>query len=53
MEEAKSEGDKIDPEDPLYGLSERLKHQKMDDNAKKIISGKLIEAQAKIKEKLE
>lgn len=43
----------IDPDDPLYGLEERLKYAKLDDDTKQVIKAKLLEAQEKIKAQLE
>ena len=49
MEEAmesqqESENVIVDPEDPLYGLEQRLKHTNLDDITKNIIRTKLQEA---------
>lgn len=41
--------DIVDPEDPLYGLDQRLKHMALDDESKRIIKEKLMEASGKIK----
>lgn len=46
VEDAKSVADVIDPEDPLYGLEERLKHQQLDDESRKVIINKLMDAQS-------
>ena len=43
-EDAKSREGKIDPEDPLYGIDERLKYTKVDDETKEVLKQKLIEA---------
>ena len=43
----------VDPEDPLYGLEQRLKHTNLDDMTKSIIRSKLQEAQGKIKHNLD
>ena len=43
----------IDPDDPLYGLDQRLKHLKLDAETKAVIKQKLIEAQGKIAQNLE
>ena len=45
--------DEVDPDDPLYGLEQRLKHAILDADTKEVIKKKLAEAQAKIKEGLE
>ena len=45
--------EKIDPDDPLYGIDERLKYTQIDDETKVVIKQKLKEAQDKIKEQLE
>ena len=42
----------VDPEDPLYGLDQRLKYAKLDDDTKNLIKAKLKDAQNKIKENL-
>lgn len=43
----------VDPSDPLYGLELRLKHTNLDDMTRSVIKAKLLEAQAKINDKLE
>ena len=53
QDDAKSQAEKIDPEDPLYGIDERLKYTKLDDDTKLVIKQKLIEAQEKVKDQLE
>lgn len=39
----------VDPEDPLYGLEQRLQGLNVDDESKRIIKDKLAEASNKIK----
>ena len=39
----------IDPEDPLYGLDQRLKNMKLDDDTRRIIKEKLEESNVRIK----
>ena len=39
----------VDPEDPLYGLEHRLTGLVIDDESKRIIKDKLVEASNKIK----
>ena len=39
----------VDPEDPLYGLEQRLTGLVIDDESKRIIKDKLVEASNKIK----
>jgi hypothetical protein len=43
----------VDPNDPLYGLEQRLKHTSLDDMTKQVIKSRLIDAQKKINENLE
>lgn len=46
------EGDgqaEVDPEDPLYGLDQRLKNMNLDDESRRIIKEKLEEASQKVK----
>lgn len=45
--------DIVDPEDPLYGLEQRLRGMDLDDDSKRIIKDKLFEASTKIKQGLE
>ncbi len=45
--------DIVDPEDPLYGLDQRLKGLALDEASKRIIKDKLTEASNKIKQGLE
>ena len=45
--------DIVDPDDPLYGIDERLANLKIAEESKKIIRDKLIEASTKIKTGLE
>lgn len=45
--------DIIDPEDPLYGLEQRLKYADLDDDTKAVIKQKLAEAKQKIAEQLD
>lgn len=42
----------VDPDDPLYGLDQRIKHSNLDDQTKAIIKTRLAEAHHKIKENL-
>ncbi len=53
QEEAEPAEDIVDPEDPLYGLEQRLRGLGMDDESKRIIKTKLKEASLKIKMGLE
>jgi len=43
----------FDPEDPLYGLAQRLADLDLDDESKQVIKEKLIDAHGKIKTHLE
>ena len=43
MEEEEKE-EIVDPEDPLYGLEQRLKYAKLDDQTKSLIKAKLKDA---------
>lgn len=43
----------VDPEDPLYGLEQRLRNMKLDEESRRIIKEKLEEANSKIKVVLE
>ena len=43
----------VDPEDPLYGLDQRLKNLNLDDESRRIIKDKLEEANSRIKIALE
>ena len=45
--------DEFDPNDPLYGLDERLAGLAIDEESKAIVRKKLLDAHAKIKEGLE
>lgn len=45
--------DIVDPEDPMYGIDQRLKSLQLDDESTRIIKEKLQEAQGKIKLGLE
>ena len=45
--EASEEGEEnliVDPEDPLYGLEQRLKHSALDKETKEVIKVKLLAA---------
>lgn len=42
----------VDPNDPLYGLEQRLKHTNLDQMTLNVIKSKLKEAQAKINDQL-
>lgn len=48
--EEEEKEDQVDPDDPLYGLEQRLKHANLDQDTKEVIKSKLAEAQTKIKE---
>ena len=39
----------IDPDDPMYGLRERLCNMGMDEESKKIVIERLMEANEKVK----
>lgn len=45
--------EEIDPNDPLYGLDERLASLAIDEESKAIVRKKLLDAHTKIKEGLE
>ena len=47
------EEDVVDPEDPLYGLDQRLSELTINEESKRIIREKLIAASNKIKSNLE
>ena len=47
------EAEFFDPEDPLYGLEQRLQGLHLDDESRKVIKDKLLEATNKIKHGLE
>ena len=49
MEEQAEPEEIVDPEDPLYGLEQRLQGLVVDDESKRIIKDKLVEASNKIK----
>jgi hypothetical protein len=51
--EEEEQEEKVDPDDPLYGLEQRLKHANLDADTKEVIKLKLAEAQTKIKEQLD
>ena len=56
QEDAPKEEEKediIDPEDPLYGLEQRLKYSDLDEDTKNVIKQKLAQAKEKINEQLE
>ena len=56
MESAMDEEDQeeiIDPDDPLYGLDQRLSELNIAEESKKIIREKLMGANSKIKQGLE
>lgn len=45
MEQVEEEGpdeEIVDPEDPLYGLDQRLKHIPLDEETKKMIKERLV-----------
>jgi len=55
-DQAESEGEPeefVDPNDPLYGLEQRLAGLEIDEESKRIIKTKLLEASGKIKTGLE
>jgi hypothetical protein len=43
----------VDPEDPLYGLDQRLRNMNLDDESRRIIKEKLHEASERVKNVLE
>ena len=43
----------VDPEDPLYGLEQRLRNMNLDEESRRIIRDKLEEANNKVKQALE
>ena len=43
----------VDPEDPLYGLNQRLKNMNLDEESMRIIKEKLLEANDRVKQALE
>ena len=43
----------VDPNDPLYGLEQRLKHTNLDDITKSVIKSRLKNAHAKINDQLD
>ena len=47
-EEVQPDAD-VDPEDPLYGLEQRLKNMSLDEESRRIIREKLDEANQKVK----
>ena len=51
-EEAEDQEEILDPEDPLYGLNERLSQLAINEESKAVIKAKLLETNNKIKEKL-
>ncbi|CDW89368.1 UNKNOWN [Stylonychia lemnae] len=51
--EEQEQEDEIDPDDPLYGLEQRLRHMNLDEDSRRIIKEKLEEANSKIKNALE
>ena len=55
-EEQKADDDEeeiVDPNDPLYGLEQRLAELDLDEDSKNVLKAKLVEASSKIKEGLE
>ena len=55
-EDQKDEGEEddiVDPNDPLYGLEQRLSQLDLDEASKAVLKSKLVEASNKIKEGLE
>lgn len=54
MEEQEEEDEgEVDPDDPLYGLDQRLRNLNLDDESRRIIKEKLHEANHRIKSTLE
>ena len=53
MGDEEEQDDIVDPEDPLYGLEQRLAELNIAEESKKIIRDKLMEASSKIKSGLE
>jgi hypothetical protein len=58
MEDGQNEGEEeeesdVDPEDPLYGLNQRLKNLNLDEESRRILREKLEEASNRIKSALE
>ncbi len=45
--------DEVDPENPLYGLEERLRNMNLDEESLRIVKDKLMHANNKIKNALE
>lgn len=43
----------MDPNDPLYGLDQRLAELDLDEDSKNVLKAKLVEASSKIKEGLD
>lgn len=43
----------MDPNDPLYGLEQRLRSMNLDDDSRRIVKEKLEEANNRIKQALE
>ena len=44
MEEEEKDDVVIDPDDPVYGLEQRLKHTNLDEKTKQVIRNKLLAA---------
>lgn len=56
QEDAPKEEEKeeiVDPDDPLYGLEQRLKYSDLDEDTKNVIKQKLAQAKEKINEQLD
>ena len=52
-EQEQDEEEIIDPDDPLYGLEQRLAELDIDEESKAVLKRKLLEAGHKIKQGLE
>ena len=52
-EQEEEEEDEVDPENPLFGLDERLRDMNLDEESLRILKAKLNEANHKVKDALE
>ena len=52
-EEEKEEDEVVDPNDPLYGLEQRMGRLDLDEDSKAVLRNKLLEASNRIKEGLD
>lgn len=52
-EEEKEEDEVVDPNDPLYGLEQRMAKLDLDEDSKAVLRNKLLEASNRIKEGLD